>query len=57
MQGLMLTTYQGLTMLVSFNPATRQWERIYPESELMPGECPITMYWSRSLGRYVTIPD
>ena len=57
MQSLMLTTNQGPRILVAYNPTTRQWERIYPESELLPGEEPITMYWCQSAGRYVTIPD
>ena len=57
MQGLMLTTCQGQQIRVSYNPITRHWERIYPESELMPGENPITLYWANGLGRYVSIPN
>ena len=57
MQSLRLTTYQGKQIDVAFNPHSRRWERIDPESELMPGETPIRMYWANALARYVTIPD
>lgn len=57
MQSLMLTTYQGHHIKVAFNPVNRRWETVYPESELMPNERPITLHWSSALARYVTIPE
>ena len=44
------------TKQVAFNPATRRYEEVYPESE-MAGEQIITMYWCRAAGCYVTIPE
>ncbi len=51
-----MTTYDGDRIEVAHNPLTRRWERVYPEDEL-GGQEPTTMYWCRSAGRYVTIPD
>ena len=42
---------------VAWNPARRRWEPIYPEDEGYDEAARITMYWARSLGRYVTIPS
>ena len=50
-------TYEGQTKLVAFNPIDRRWETVYPESELMPGETPIMLYWCNSAKRYFSIPD
>lgn len=44
------------TKTVAFNPATRRYEEVTPESE-MAGEKVITMYWCRAAGCYVTIPE
>lgn len=52
----LMTTYDGDQIEVATNPLTNRWERIYPESEL-GGQEPTTLYWVRSHGRYVTIPD
>ena len=41
---------------VAFNPLSRRYEEVCPESELMPGETIIRMCYHRSAGRYVTIP-
>ena len=49
------TSYDGDRIEVAWNPLTRRWERVYPESELGDQE-PTVMYWCRSAGRYVTIP-
>lgn len=43
------------TKQVAFNPASRRYEEVYPESELA-GEQVITMYWCQSAERYVTVP-
>lgn len=44
------------TKQVAFNPATRRYEDVYPESELA-GEQVITMYWCQSAGMYMTVPE
>ena len=43
------------TKHVAFNPITRRYETVNPEDETT-GTQVITMYWSKSLGKYVTIP-
>jgi hypothetical protein len=41
----------------AFNPLTRRMQTIYlDEAEILEGEILIKMYWSRSIGKYVTIP-
>jgi hypothetical protein len=40
---------------VAFNPCTRQWEVVYPESEIPEGAALITQYWCRSGACWVTI--
>ncbi len=52
----LMTTYDGDRIEVAHNPLTRRWERVWPESEL-GGQEPTTLFWCRSAGRYVTIPD
>lgn len=52
----MKTKQMPATKKVAFNPITRRYEEVYPESEL--GDEPvITMYWCRAAGCYVTIPE
>lgn len=52
------TTYQGQTRIeVAFNPFYRRWEPIWPEDEGYDEEQRIEMVWSKTHGRYMTIPD
>lgn len=51
-----MTTRTTDTINVAFNPATRRYEEVYPESE-MAGEQIIAMYWCQSAERYVTVPE
>lgn len=44
------------TKTVCFNPNTRRYEEVFPESETGDAEI-ITMYWCQSAGRYVTVPE
>jgi hypothetical protein len=37
------------------NPATRKFEEVFPESEIMDDELVIPMFWGGPLG-YVTVP-
>jgi hypothetical protein len=43
------------TKTVCFNPLTRRYEEVWPESETLDAEI-ITMYWNASAGMYMTIP-
>ncbi len=45
------------TIEVAWNPYTRRFEPIYPESEGYDEVNRIEMFWCRSAGRYVTIPN
>ncbi len=51
-----MTTYAGPRIEVAWNPATRRWEDIWPESEGYDWERKIPMVWCLSAGRDVTIP-
>ena len=42
---------------VAFNPLTRRWEVVYPESEIPAGVALVTEYWCRSGNCWVTIPE
>ncbi len=52
----LLATFIGTRIEVAWNPATRRWEDIWPESEGYYDVPRIPMVWCRSAGRYVTIP-
>lgn len=43
------------TKTFAFNPITRRYEEVDPESETGDDQV-ITMYWCQAAGRYVTIP-
>ena len=51
-----LTRYQGRTIDVAMNPVTKRVEIVYPEDEVPAGHT-ITMHWSNSLERYISIPE
>lgn len=51
----MKTKSMPATKTVCFNPITRRYEDVFPESETGDAEI-ITMYWCQSAERYVTIP-
>ncbi len=42
---------------VAFNPLTRRWEVVYPESEIPADVALVTEYWCRSGNCWVTIPS
>jgi len=44
------------TKTVAFNPISRRFEEVWPESET-GDDTVITMYWCQSAGRYVTVPE
>jgi hypothetical protein len=46
----------GAVREVAFNPCTRRWEVVYPESEIPEGTTLITQFWCRSCSCWVTIP-
>jgi hypothetical protein len=52
----MKTQPQPATKKVAYNPITRRYETVNPEDETT-GSKIITLYWCRSLGKYVTVPN
>lgn len=44
------------TIQIAYNPITRKFERVYEEDEV-PAHKIITLYWSGTLEKYVTIPE
>jgi hypothetical protein len=51
------TNYGESTIEVAWNPYTRRFEPIYPESEGYDEAHRIEMTWCPAAGRYVTIPN
>lgn len=48
-------TNQHPTKTVAYNPLTRRYEEVHEEDEV-PAHKIITLYWSGTLEKYVTIP-
>ncbi len=44
------------TIFKAFNQMTRKFEEVTAESELLPGQTVIRMFWCQSADRFVTVP-
>ena len=51
-----LTTKTDNIIDVAYNLFRRKIEQVFPEDEVPEGDI-FKMYWSGSVGRYVTIPE
>lgn len=50
------TSKRQTIKMVSWNPARRKWEEVFPE-DAVPMSKMVAFYWCESMEKFVTLPD